>query len=149
VNQEGWKDMKFAISIMSIVVLMIAACSPETEEQVEEAVEVVAEAPGEALLLKTKSDMNRFGLAIEQYIMLESGRAPQVNNIKELADLLTQGEYLRTSDRLVDGWGNDLIYEQGQGSHEYRLISLGADGARGGSTEWERDIIWEKGEFIQ
>jgi hypothetical protein len=141
--------MKYVMSFISVVAMVLASCPPETKENVDEAVEVMAEAPGEALLLKTKSDMNRFGLAIEQYIMLESGRAPHVKNLQELENLLKEREYLRTADRLIDGWGNELIYERGQGPYEYRLISLGADGKRGGSTEREKDIIWEKGEFVQ
>jgi len=43
------------------------------------------------------------------------------------------GPYLKGGKQLLDPWGKPLIYEVGQSAAGYRIETLGADGAAGGS----------------
>lgn len=45
------------------------------------------------------------------------------------------GPYLESDEALSDPWGRDFLYEEGAEAAEPKVISLGRDGARGGSGE--------------
>lgn len=72
---------------------------------------------------------------------IDAGRLP--TNDEGLRGLLEQpndmpqwrGPYLRKSAAINDPWGRPFLYRRPGAASEYDLISLGADGAPGGSGE--------------
>jgi type II secretory pathway pseudopilin PulG len=87
---------------------------------------------------KTMADMRILATAIEAYIAA-NGSAP-----KDLEGLTL--EYLQEVP-LKDAWGHDFIYETGEDSQSYTLLSLGEDGVEGGKDS-KMDLVVEDGEFI-
>lgn len=150
--------LSFVIALSILSLLAPPACTPEEEAKVKKSVDVMATAVDRSKQLQTMQNMQRFGNAIEQYIMLNStSGAPKVANINELEDILQESEILQPGQRLVDGWGNPLIYTCGTGnSRDYTLTSYGAD-ARPGTTpselpsqmKYNADIVWTNGQFTQ
>lgn len=70
---------------------------------------------------------------VRSYRALHAGRAPF-----DLAELLTQ---LGDSALPLDPWGRALTYHHSNAKHESTyLLSLGADGAQGGSGE-DQDVV--------
>lgn len=92
----------------------------------------------EAKQAQTLSDMRLLMTTIEAYIAVK-GMPPE--DLESLAP-----EYLQEVP-LRDGWGHEFIYEIGEDSQTYNLISPGKDGIEGGEG-FNADIVVENGEFI-
>lgn len=135
-----WKLM------LILMLLTFCACTPQEQEIVEEAIETTAKAPDQALEIQTKRNLKIYGAAIDRYIIYSSnGAAPDVYSISELESILKNAELINPSDTLKDGWGNPLVYERGPGQREFKLVSYGANGKRGGSGEFDKDLIYSHG----
>ena len=100
---------------------------------------------GQAKVDATKVQLQGFASALDLY-RLHNGRFPQ--NEQGLDALLKKpevglippawnGPYLTSKKLPKDGWGNDFKYSSDGKS--YQIISLGADGAEGG-TEDDADL---------
>ncbi|PWR25355.1 type II secretion system major pseudopilin GspG [Zavarzinia aquatilis] len=50
------------------------------------------------------------------------------------------GPYLNRADGIIDPWSRPYLYKRAAGAKDYRLYSLGADGAEGGEGE-AADIV--------
>ncbi len=105
--------------------------------------------------------MNRFGSAQVRSAAIQTeslaadldmffidvGRYP--NETEGLKALLSQpadaagwaGPYVRSQRNLIDPWGRDFVYEPASDGFGARVISLGADGARGGEGR-AADIVF-------
>jgi general secretion pathway protein G len=102
--------------------------------------------------LTTIVQMRTLMSALDQYQIDKRGRAP--SSEQGLGALITQpsgtaeperwrGPYLDVDEVPRDGWGNPFEYVALNGGREYRLGSLGADGAPGG-LGYDADIeSWE------
>lgn len=81
-----------------------------------------------AAIQSTKSQMRNIEAAINAY-RLENRRLPET-----LDELVGEDGLLDAEEVPRDAWDNEFFYEP-QGSKEYELISLGADGVEGGEGE--------------
>jgi len=81
-----------------------------------------------ATIESTKSQMRNIEAAINAY-RLENRRLPET-----LDELVGEDGLLDAEEVPRDAWDNEFFYEP-QGSKEYELISLGADGVEGGEGE--------------
>lgn len=102
---------------------------------------------GQSEVTTAKAQMDMFGKALDAY-RLDVGQYPSTN--QGLA-ALTQapadaqrwhGPYLKKTAPL-DPWGNAYVYRQpGADKHDYEIISLGKDGATGGTEENTDLVSW-------
>ena len=107
----------------------------------------------------TKREMVKIGEAIENYI-IDIGRAPQAENMKELAALLDSRETMGLS--LKDAWGRNFHYtarniSQKKGDYlpQYWLASSGENESFAGFLKYilktgrqEGEIIYSNGNFV-
>lgn len=97
--------------------------------------------------------------ALDRYRIENGGRVPSTE--QGLAALIREpttpprpqrwrGPYLQVTEVPGDGWGREYHYASADNGRDYRVWSLGADGARGGIGHdadihsWERDT-WVDG----
>ncbi|HCT41115.1 MAG TPA: type II secretion system protein GspG [Moraxellaceae bacterium] len=102
---------------------------------------------GQSEVTTAKAQMDMLGKALDAY-RLDVGQYPSTN--QGLA-ALTQapadaqrwhGPYLKKAAPL-DPWGNAYVYRQpGADMHDYEIISLGKDGATGGTEENADLVSW-------
>lgn len=150
--------LSIAVALSILALIGLPACTPEEEAKVKESVDVMATAVDRSKQMQTMQNMQRFGAAIEQYIMFHPTEgSPKAEDVFELEDLLVESEIIPSGQRLVDGWGNPLIYTCGVGSsRDYSLTSYGADARPGttsselpAQTKYNADIVWTNGTFTQ
>lgn len=113
----------------------------------------IMDRPDEAKVAKTKTDIRTIETALRFY-KLDNGRYPTTEQgLKSLVAKPAEspipvswrkGGYLESSSVPTDAWGNAYIYRSpGEGSRDYEIISLGADGHEGGEG-FDTDIKnWE------
>ena len=76
----------------------------------------------------TKTQIIAIESSIKQFLM-ETRRMPE-----SLDELIGDDGLLDTDELPQDAWGNEFVYEP-QGSRDFILVSLGADGVDGGQGE--------------
>jgi len=103
------------------------------------------------------------GKSVERYIVDHPRYgAPRANDISQLSQTFEELEINTGKVRVVDGWGLLLRYSFGGDAApiNYTVESAGSDGEFSGLldnptdgeyiiTNFEEDIIWSKGRFIQ
>ncbi|MBW3565310.1 MAG: type II secretion system protein GspG [Acidobacteria bacterium] len=109
----------------------------------------------------TMADMRSIATATEAWAV-DHGRYPAAGSVEELA-LLLSPTYIKGMSH-EDRWGNPFHYSVSEDGMHYRVVSSGSDGqlewdsdmiSRERVTEqramlnWEADIIYENGTFIQ
>lgn len=85
-------------------------------------------------------EVNRLATNVE-FFRVDMGRFPtDEENLTVLyqmndSDGNWNGPYIQKQSQLQDPWGNDYLYELGSDGDSFRVYSLGADGAEGGTGE--------------
>ena len=114
----------------------------------------------EEKLQRTKREMVKIGEAIENYI-IDTGGAPQAENMKELAALLESSEET-TELSLKDAWGKAFHYtarnisrKDGRHLPQYWVASSGENESFAGFLKYilktgrqEGEIIYSNGNFV-
>jgi len=114
----------------------------------------------EEKLQQTKREMVKIGEAIENYI-IDTGKAPQADNMRELASLLESSEDI-TGLSLKDAWGKTFHYtarnisrKNGDYLSQYWVASSGENESFEGFLKYilktgrqEGEVIYSNGDFV-
>jgi len=79
-----------------------------------------------------KSDISQICTAIDTYMTLNGGKAPESLEMLEQPDENGHSLLKKVPN---DPWKNPYVYEPPLGKQEYRVISYGKDGAPGGEGD--------------
>lgn len=80
----------------------------------------------------TRHRLERVGLALHLYRLDHGVYPPDEPGLAALVRADARGPYLDSLKALQDGWGRPLVYHAKDGRTQFELLSLGADGVRGG-----------------
>ncbi len=135
-RRQGGFTLLELLVVMVIIGLLVGYVAPQYFKQV-----------GKSEIKTAKAQIDAFGKALDQY-RLDTGHYPTTE--QGLAALMTKpqneakwdGPYLKKAVPM-DPWGNPYQYKKPGDHGEYDIISLGKDGAPGGTGE-DADIgNWE------
>ena len=155
--------MKKPVILLIIAALLLPFCGSREKKpkkriklEVSRKEEASAKEPKEEVLTRkvaldasrkaaAKGNMRAIGNGILSYIS-DSGKAPEVYSIEELAAILAP-HYIRICPT-TDGWGNQYYYKYGgTGSDDYWLASAGPDGYFEDFETTGDDIVYNSGTF--
>ena len=96
---------------------------------------------------RVKTDLTVIAQAIDTYRLENAMQAPDSLDQLVEPDPETGQTYLSKKSVPTDPWGNEYVYEPPSGGDEYRLYSMGEDGALGGEGK-ARDLTldWARGD---
>lgn len=151
------KKAHATLAVFTLILLMVG-CGGEATQENDSAEETPAVDHGAAKTL-TVRNIERIGLAIEQYIMNNHDfGCPKISDIEELDQLLYDLDINVDHSIFADGWGNAMVYEPDMtpGGMEYFIRSYGSDGQPGPEPvtpgiigKPEEDYIYSVGHWVQ
>ncbi|MBN2310640.1 MAG: type II secretion system major pseudopilin GspG [Candidatus Hydrogenedentes bacterium] len=99
-------------------------------------------AADDAKVVAAKAQIHSFMSALDLYkLKMPGGKYPTTG--EGLQALITNGKrnFLNQDSIPVDPWNNEYVYTSpGAQGHDYEIVSYGADGAPGGTGEYDADI---------
>ena len=120
--------------VIAIIGILAAVVVPQFMGQLDEAKVNAAKAQ----IVSFQTALKAYKIKVGKYPSSGEGLNALVSN--------SSGRSYLDSDKVPkDPWGNDYVYTcPGTGGHDFEIISLGEDGARGGESEYARDIVsWD------